>query len=179
MSDGEWETEEENSVDEDHPSDSGTKEKQAVPATIDKQEESASIVPEFMDLVQSVSLVKASNPEFGQKRILAAIKSAHPQWAVSEKRLQKAIAECGSSDVGTGAYRSGKSSTSGKCESVPPVQLDENGPLAFPAIANMCFYTLFFSVSFLNRLKTMHTGNSLSVVNFPRTQLLAPSFSLC
>ena len=132
MSDDEWETEEEHSE-----TDAALK---AEPLVTDtplpaNQDISTNIVPEFGELVQAVAAVKSENPEFGQKRILAAIKASHAQWAVSEKRLQKAIAESGASGEAScgesgGGYRSSGAATSAPAEPLPPVTLDENGDIA-------------------------------------------------
>jgi hypothetical protein len=128
MSDDEWETEEEVS-DEDQKSKASKAAKQESAAPVDSQNGDVNTVPEFTDLVQAVALVKAAFPDYGQKRILTAVKAGHPQWAVSEKRLQKAIAECGSSNTDSGGYRSGKGSAASCSEPVQPVDLDENGSL--------------------------------------------------
>ena len=75
--------------------------------------------------------MKAANPDFGQKRILAAIKSAHPKWAVSEKRLQKAIADLPPAAAGTGGYRAAPSAAAP--QAVDPVALDDAGPPHAPS----------------------------------------------
>jgi len=127
-SDEDWETEEEVTGDEDSKMEAHDANAASISVQNPSSADQGGVVPEFDDLVKAVAEVKAANPDFGQKRILAAIKSAHPQWSVSEKRLQKAIAEL--PPVAAGGYRASSAPSAAAQQAVDPVALDDAGRIA-------------------------------------------------
>jgi hypothetical protein len=49
------------------------------------------VSPPDNELIPAVVAIKASNPELGIAKTLSAVLAAHPDWAVSEKRLRKVL----------------------------------------------------------------------------------------
>ncbi|ETV90863.1 hypothetical protein H310_14420 [Aphanomyces invadans] len=51
----------------------------------------ATTTPTEQELVHAIKSVYEKNPEFGSKRILAAVKGSHADWLVGEKRISKLL----------------------------------------------------------------------------------------
>lgn len=61
------------------------------------------------ELSQAVAAVRAAHPDLGILKLWAALKEAHPDWTVSEKRFRKVLSSLG----GSGAGSSSGAGTSG------------------------------------------------------------------
>ena len=77
------------------------------------------IVPEAEDLIAFVAEQVSKNADAGLKTVAAAIKDAHPQWAVGEVRLKKMLSE----------VKTGGKKKEGPVE-VQPLSLDADGRIA-------------------------------------------------
>jgi hypothetical protein len=77
------------------------------------------IVPEAEDLTAFVAEQVSKNADAGLKTVAAAIKEAHPQWAVGEARLKKMLSE----------VKTGGKKKEGPVE-VQPLSLDADGRIA-------------------------------------------------
>lgn len=53
------------------------------------------MIPTNDDVAEAVQLVRATAPELGAAKVLAALKDVHPDWALSEQRLRKIMKEHG------------------------------------------------------------------------------------
>lgn len=59
--------------------------------------------PEEGELAAAVTTVRAAHPDLGILKLWAALKEAHPEWTVSEKRFRKALAAQGGSGASPAA----------------------------------------------------------------------------